>query len=162
MSVLSAEQNLRSASLMNWKIAVTMWSALLPSLATNAESIFPCADTSIGMEKLRSCKMTSIFCLFCLLTNASTCGIIGVWFNGPWTDVRARISARLTPYGIFLLLLATLIWPSIFPKTSSRQGRSGIRICRIICLKLNFPIGKFCLPFYYNIFFYKNQTDNFI
>ena len=162
MSVLSAEQNLRLASSIIWKIMVTMLSAPLPSLATNAEKSSPCADSSIGMEKLRSCKMTSIFCSFCLLTNASTCGIIGVWFNGPWTDVRARISARLTPYGIFLLLLATLIWPSIFPKTSSRQGRSGIRICRIICLKLDFPTGKFCLPFYYNIFFYKNQTDNFI
>ena len=123
MSVLSAEQNLRSASLTNWKIAVTMWSALLPSLATNAESIFPCADTSIGMEKLRSCKMTSIFCLFCLLTNALTCGIIGMWFNGPWTAVRARISARLTPYGIFLLLLATFRICQIFPK--SRPSPTG-------------------------------------
>lgn len=125
MSVLSAEQNLRLASSIIWKITVTMLSAPLPSLATNAEKSSPCADSSIGMEKLRSCKMTSIFCSFCLLTNASTCGIIGVWFNGPWTDVRARISARLTPYGIFLLLLATLIWPPIFPKTRRPAGPIG-------------------------------------
>ena len=125
MSVLSAEQNLRLASSIIWKIMVTMLSAPLLSLATNAENSFPCVDSSIGMEKLRSCKMTSIFCLFCLLTNTSTYGIIGVWFNGPWTDVRARISARLTPYGIFLLLLATLIWPPIFPKTRRPAGPIG-------------------------------------
>ena len=125
MSVLSAEQNLRLASLIIWKTTVTMLSAPLPSLATNAGKSSPCAGSSIGMEKLRSCKMTSIFCLFCLLTNASTYGIIGVWFNGPWTDVRARISARLTPYGIFLLLLATFIWPSVFPKTRRPAGPIG-------------------------------------
>ena len=125
MSVLSAEQNLRLVSSIIWKIMVTMLLAPLPSLATNAGKSSLCADSSIGMEKLRSCKMTSIFCLFCLLTNASTYGIIRVWFNGPWTDVRARISARLTPYEIFLLLLATLIWPPIFPKTRRPAGPIG-------------------------------------
>ena len=125
MSVLSAVQNLKLASSIIWKIMVTMLLAPLPSLAMNAEKCSPCADSSIGMEMLRSCKMTSIFCSFCLLTNASTCGIIGVWFNGPWTDVRARISARLTPYGIFLLLLATLIWPPILPKTNTPGGPIG-------------------------------------
>ena len=40
-------------------------------------------------------------------------------FNGPGWDVPARISDRYTPYAKFLLLLAPLIWPQIFPKTNT-------------------------------------------
>ena len=101
----------------------------------------------------------SFFCTNYLLTNASTCGIIEVWFNGPRTAVLARFSDRYTPYGIFSLNLATLIWPQ-FSRKATPQGRSGIRICPIYLYKADRLI--IILSHYnYNIFFYKNQPDRF-
>jgi hypothetical protein len=64
-------------------IAVKTWSSMMNCPQT-------CALNS-RIEK------SSIFCLFCLLTNAAFCGIIMVGFNGPGTTVKARISDR-TPH----------------------------------------------------------------
>ena len=79
--------------------------------------------------------------------------------NGPRTAVLARFSDRIPPYGIFLLLLATLIWPQ-FSRKATPQGRSGILICPIYLYKADRFI--IILSHYnYNIFFYKNQPDRF-
>jgi hypothetical protein len=73
------------------------------------------------MNYLQTCALnsriekSSNFCLFCLLTNAVLCGIIIVGFNGPGRNVPDRFSDRYTPYGKFLLLLATLHIALFFP-----------------------------------------------
>jgi hypothetical protein len=36
--------------------------------------------------------------------------------GGPWTDVLARIPARITPYANFLILLAGFSHSPVFPK----------------------------------------------
>ena len=78
--------------------------------------------------------------------------------NGPRTPVLARFSDRYTPYAKFLLLLATSIWPQIFPKTKPPQGRSGIRIWPIYLYKADRLI--IILSHYnYNIFFNICQAD---
>lgn len=77
---------------------------------------------------------------------------------GPSATAKDRVSDRYTPYGKFLLLLATPIWPRIFPKV--RPGYPG-RVYRIWPI-IMYKAGRLIIilsHYNYIIFFYKSQVS---
>ena len=72
-------------------------------------------------------KSSPFFCVNCLLTNAPKCGIIGRGIRRAVGDRQGPNFRSFTPYGKFLVLLATFIWPAIFPKPTPYRARSGTR-----------------------------------
>ena len=76
---------------------------------------------------LESAYTLSNFCVNCLFTNAAACGIIVRGIRRAVGDRQGPNFRSFTPYGKFLVLLATFIWPAIFPKPTSYRARSGTR-----------------------------------
>ena len=77
---------------------------------------------------------------------------------GPAAAAKDRVSDRHVPYGKFLLLLATPIWPLKFPKV--RPGYPG-RVCRIWPI-IMYKAGRLIIilsHYNYIIFFYKSQVS---